>query len=246
MSSFKSTTSSSLFTGDHPTHVSFMDSQGIDLKRQSLNQHVEHVRRMSIEVAQGTSTWSRHTAAAVDAVTFFTLHPAFETALSRSDRIEVTRTLQQVAYHKSSGEPISLVADWCASEWLRLCEEQSDDIDALYGLALSWLHRSQAVLYKIYELARRSSSSSSASIRSYDRERRSLDNNSITHSLSGNSEDNEAKVNSADYVEARTSLQPATEYFDRAINAATAQQRKLGEELLARVSTTARIDWTCS
>lgn len=202
-----------------------------DSNQQIAERHIYHLARASKQVQEGLSTWAEHVEVATAAVRDFSRLSNYEALVPHPTRIVVAKTLQSIAYHLPNGTPVQEPADWCAIEWLKLHEDSSDDVDALHGLALSWLHRSQAALHRIYELDVSSSSSSSApDILILGSERNSLDTTAAA--ISGSTEeDYESRFNSADYVEARTSLQPSTDYFDLAIAAATRQHRLEGDLL---------------
>jgi hypothetical protein len=102
------------------------------------------------------------------------------------------------------------------------------------GLGQGWLSRAQHALARIHRQEGSSSSGASSG--------RPGTGQSVAYTASDESRDAaqaaaeaDARVHTADYVEARGILLPATEYFSRAVNMAERRGRLTGD-LLATVS----------
>ncbi|KAF2154665.1 hypothetical protein K461DRAFT_266055 [Myriangium duriaei CBS 260.36] len=204
-----------------------------DQDHQTVQDHVAEISRIANEINQGSTAWPQYLETATAAIQAFMLFPSFDMILAPQQKVDILNCLQQIAHQNQGSESSSEIADWCSSEWLRLLEHDSEHVDALYGLALYWLYRSQSVLHRIYESDRLSFSSSS-SLETHTHGRKSLES---SHSLRLDDieDDMENRLSSDEFIEARTSLQPAAEYFDRAITAA-GQQNLVNDEMLSRAA----------
>jgi hypothetical protein len=138
--------------------------------------------------------------------------------------------LQRLALADNDNGEITDISNWCTRQWMIICQREPQNVEALRGLGRAWLARAQPSLARIHRIDGNSSSSggssqwSAPSISASEDERQSA----------AATLDAERRSGTADYVEARGFLQPATEYFERAIAAATAQ-RTLSGDLLATV-----------
>lgn len=127
--------------------------------------------------------------------------------------------LQLLAFKDVDSGIITDIAAWCSRQWLVIVQREPQNLAALRGLGQMWLSRAQPSLARIH-----SSQGSSSSQRQ-------------GRSASGGKEsaaEAERRVGTADYVEARGFLQPATEYLERAVAAALAQSALSGD-LVAKV-----------
>lgn len=163
---------------------------------------------------------------------------------SPPEQVLIISKLQDVAYHDAETGGIQDIAQWCNRQWLRLLQQypassivlQSKSLQARQlrpmlnqtELGHSWLLRSQFWLARI-QVEEGSGGSSGSGIPVHPPP--TADEIGSTHSA--------ADLNfgryGPDYVEARGTLVPATEYFDRAVNAAHAESRLSGQ-LLTLVS----------
>ncbi|TKA76314.1 hypothetical protein B0A55_04196 [Friedmanniomyces simplex] len=128
-----------------------------------------------------------------------------------------------------NGEVPDLSA-WCTRQWMAMLQREPQNVEALRGLGRAWLARAQPALARLHRGDGSSTSSGESSHWS-------------APSVAGNSSEDERqsaaavveaerRAGTAEYVEARGFLQPAVEYFERAIAAATAL-RVLSGDLLA-------------
>ncbi|KAI9878128.1 MAG: hypothetical protein M1830_001811 [Pleopsidium flavum] len=144
------------------------------------------------------------------------------------EQIWIIEGLQKLAFRAQGSGGLSDVADWCLRQWLSLLHNHPENIDALKGLGQAWLSRAQTYLGRIH---REDSSSSSGFSQPH--------NGVVVYTSSDEERDAaaaaveaDARLHTADYVEARGMLLPAVEYFQRAVRAAELQ-RVLSGDLLA-------------
>ena len=146
----------------------------------------------------------------------------------------VLTTLQKLASMDADNGAVTDIMAWCTAHWLRIHQHDPQDLAALRGIGQAWLSRAQPALARIQRSERSSTRSGSSS------SRHTLPNGTATPNArqvqQAAAADTERRVGSPDFVEARGLLQPATEYLDRAVAAASMQQAITGN-LLAVVST---------
>ena len=159
--------------------------------------------------------------------------------------------LQRLASIDAEGDGINDLATWCSRQWLVLYQRDPQNIAALRGIGQFWLSRAQLILTRIYRKENSSSStsgsqSSAVALASGGMDESVNQNNNNNNSNNSNNPgiidsslpsaaETESRLGTADYVEVRGYLHPATEYFDKAVAAASAQE-VLSGELLAIVS----------
>ena len=139
--------------------------------------------------------------------------------------------LQRLASQDADNGGVPDVASWCSRQWLAISQRDSQNVSALRGIGQSWLARAQPILRRIHRAENSSSSSGGSSSRSAPSLSRSDEDRQSVASIA----EAERRAGTEDYVEARGYLQPATEYLERAVAAATTQ-RSLSGDLLATVS----------
>lgn len=148
--------------------------------------------------------------------------------------------LQRLAFADAENGGVPDIAAWCSRQWLVIFQSDQSNVAALRGIGQAWLSRAQPTLVRIQRTD--SSSSSSGSQRSGSQTQRSPSSRAAGTSAeqerqaAATAKEGERKAGTADYVEARGFLQPATEYLDRAV-AAASSQRVLSGDLLATVGT---------
>lgn len=128
-----------------------------------------------------------------------------------AEQVWMVAALQMLAYKDVDNGAVVDIASWCSRQWLNVVQRDANNVAALRGLGQMWLFKAQPALARIHSAQGRSSRQASESATEAER-----------------------RVGSADYVEARGVLQPAAEYFDRAVVAA-AGQSALSGDLLAKV-----------
>ena len=134
-----------------------------------------------------------------------------------SEQVTIVAALQTLAFKDGDNGAVVDIASWCSRQWLALLQRYTRNLSALRGLGQMWLSRAQPALARIHASQSCSSSGSSGS-----------------PPRSESAAEAERRVGTADYVEARGLLQPATEYLERAVTAAS-NQDVLAGDLLAKV-----------
>jgi hypothetical protein len=125
-----------------------------------------------------------------------------------AEQVWTIAALQILAFKDVDNGAVLDIASWCSRQWLVVVQRDSQNLSALRGLGQMWLSRAQPALARIHASQSRPSSESATEA--------------------------ERRVGTADYVEARGFLQPATEYLERAVAAASGQDATSGD-LLANV-----------
>lgn len=140
-------------------------------------------------------------------------------ATRTAEQVPIIAALQTLAFKDVDNGAVADLASWCSRQWLVLVQRDGQNLSALRGLGQMWLSRAQPALARIHASQSRSSSGASGSPRSES------------------AAEAERRVGTADYVEARGLLQPATEYLERAL-AAASNQNAVSGDLLAKVCCT--------
>lgn len=135
------------------------------------------------------------------------------------DQVYMLVALQTLALKDVDNGIITDIAAWCSRQWLVIVQREPQNLAALRGLGQMWLSRAQPSLARIHN-----SQGSSSSQRQ----------GRTTSGAKESASEAERRVGTADYVEARGFLQPATEYLERAVAAALAQNALSGD-LAAKV-----------
>lgn len=129
------------------------------------------------------------------------------------EQVWIIAALQTLAFKDVDSVAVPDIASWCSRQWLVIIQRDAQNLSALRGLGQMWLSRAQPALARVHTSQVRSSSAREGSESATEAERR---------------------VGSADHMEARGFLQPAAEYLERAVAAASSQDAINGD-LLAKV-----------
>ncbi|KAL3424789.1 duf786 family protein [Phlyctema vagabunda] len=114
-----------------------------------------------------------------------------------AEQVWVIQGLQDFAYYDSDAGSIQDIAEWCQSSWLKVLRNHPENPQVLTGLGSNWLQRAQAALSKIQ----------------YDE----------SSEFSNTSSSQRQRLQEPYYVEARGYLQPAVDFYSRAVRAADAE-----------------------
>ncbi|CAD6452945.1 04eb4763-fb1e-47c9-a447-4decbfaf29b3 [Sclerotinia trifoliorum] len=109
-----------------------------------------------------------------------------------AEQVWIIRGLQSFAFYDADNGSVIDIADFCQNAWLRVLRNYPENVDVLTGLGRNWLQRSQATLASIHW----------------------EEGNDTTEPQ------NDPRRQGPLYVEARGYLQPAVDFFTRAIRAA--------------------------
>ncbi|KAF2221739.1 hypothetical protein BDZ85DRAFT_313954 [Elsinoe ampelina] len=192
---------------------------------QGITSTINEAFQIASEVATGVSTWSQHVPFAIRAVRMFSSSTHFQSRRSSDEQIDTTETLQNIAYHDPESGGIQEIAQWCLDQWLRLLQQDTDNVKILSNVGRSWLWKAQSILLRIHDRERSPTSSTGGSTSSW----------SPPHVDGADGETDsirEARLHSSEYVEARGLLEPAVEYLDRAVDIATGHN-SLSADLLS-------------
>ncbi|KFY43444.1 hypothetical protein V495_03941 [Pseudogymnoascus sp. VKM F-4514 (FW-929)] len=120
------------------------------------------------------------------------------------EQVWLIQVLQDYAFHDADEGCIRDIARWCQSSWLRVLRDHPDNVTILKGLGNNWLQISQGYLARI-------------------------------HNEEGSCVSSDSTVNKNAqgplHVEARTHLQPAVDFFSKAVAAAEGSNSLTGELL---------------
>ncbi|KAK3713216.1 hypothetical protein LTR37_008649 [Vermiconidia calcicola] len=136
--------------------------------------------------------------------------------------------LQRLASSDTDNGGIPDLAAWCSQQWMIIYQRDAQNVAASRGIGQGYIAHAQPVLARIH----RADASSSSSGGSSQQSARSLSASEDERQSIVATAEAEKRAGTQDYVEARSLLQPATEYFERAVAAAT-EQRVLSGDLLA-------------
>jgi hypothetical protein len=179
--------------------------------------------------------------------------PSFGKSETIEFQTHVVDVLQRIAYYATDVGPVVDIADWCLANWLRILQPDPHNTVALKGTVVFrsapthyitltfplgigqwWLAKAQPCLSRIHAIDGSSSSSEGSRRRPGSDSMTTL---SMTHSQEEQqaaqaSVEAEARLHTADYVEARGILLPATEYLRRAVDEAERQHSASGHLLI--------------
>ncbi|KAJ9195732.1 hypothetical protein DTO166G4_178 [Paecilomyces variotii] len=149
------------------------------------------------------------------------MHISQEPRIERK-QLELIEALQNLAYYDADSGGVKDLAEWCMQKWLTVLEEDPENWQALKdseaGLGHAWLFKSQVSLAKIHGKEESAVSTMELPRPSSGEHHSKMDDENVLHG--------------ADYVEARGTLQPSTEYFSRAVRAAEKKHELTGELLV--------------
>lgn len=137
--------------------------------------------------------------------------------------------VQRLAFVDAETGVITDLAAWCSRQWLVIHQRDANNLAALRGLGQAWLSRAQPSLARIHRADGASSSSGQSSLS--QRSFQSIQEEALADAANAEAE---RRAGTADYVEARGFLQPATDYLERALASATTQ-RVVSGDLLSTV-----------
>lgn len=170
---------------------------------------------------------ARSVVAHIDSTTFM------QRASRTTEQAWMIAGLQRLAFADAENGGVPDVASWCSRQWLVIFQREQTNVAALRGIGQAWLSRAQPTLARI-QRSDSGSSSGGSSQRSGGSQQRPSSSSKRSKEQEAAAKEAERKAGTADYVEVRGFLQPATEYLDRAVQAASAQ-RVLSGDLLATV-----------
>ncbi|KAE8447583.1 hypothetical protein EG329_010554 [Mollisiaceae sp. DMI_Dod_QoI] len=158
------------------------------------------VNQLNNVMASTPTDWETYLPSARSAMSALDHVRFFRDSQRYTEQVWILHGLQGFAFHEPDAGAIRDVAEWCQSAWLRILRNYPEDVETLTGLGHNWLQRAQATLARIQREEGTDSSSSgsgqAASLPADPRRQGPL------------------------YVEARGYLQPAVDFFTRAVTSA--------------------------
>ncbi|PPJ61032.1 hypothetical protein CBER1_01985 [Cercospora berteroae] len=185
------------------------EEQRIDICKTSLNQILTSLKEDPRE-------WRAHIPLARTIIAHLNATTLMQQTDRLQERVWLIGGLQRLAYADPDSGGAPDVAAWCSQQWAVIQQSQSNNTSALRGLGQAWLARAQPTLARIQREEGRSSGDGPA-------QSRAGNTSSQTEA--------EKRAGTAQYVEARGSLQPAIDFLERAIAAATSQHTLTGDLL---------------
>ncbi|KAF2723312.1 hypothetical protein K431DRAFT_28228 [Polychaeton citri CBS 116435] len=198
------------------------EDQRIAVCKTSVSQIYEMLRR-SPQQWRSFLTLARSVMGHIDTTTFM------QQANRTAEQAWLVAGLQRLAYADADNGGVQDIAHWCSRQWLVIFHRDPNNVAALRGIGQAWLWRAQPTLARIHR--QDGSGSSSGGSGGSQISLPILSNEQESALMAQQTAEAERKAGTADFVEARGYLQPATEYLERAVAAATAQQQLSGDLL---------------
>lgn len=207
-------------------------SNNVDFQR--LSAIIQELRRLGLDSGSSANQVDQQLTSARSIIHLLDQTALLQRVAGVDVQVLIVSRLQDLAYHDPDSGGIRDIAQWCVSHWLRLLQQNREDVGVLQGLyhitsferpenpnpktglGQAWLLRSQTSLAGIQSEEGNSSSGM------YDYCPRSTSNDFLDEEADYTLATTEAnsRRHTADYVEARGTLIPATEYLTRAVNIA--------------------------
>ncbi|GAB7364423.1 hypothetical protein MBLNU230_g4964t1 [Neophaeotheca triangularis] len=165
---------------------------------------------------------ARQITAHLDATTFMSQ------TTRTAEQTWIIASLQRLAFIDADNGGVLDIAAWCSRQWLLIVQRDALNVGALKGLGQIWLARAQPALARIQQGENDASgdgsvgSNASTGGKKESKEKRAAEAR----------QEAERRAGSADYVEARGMVQPASEYLERAVRTAGAQKALSGDLLV--------------
>ncbi|PVH93224.1 hypothetical protein DM02DRAFT_243248 [Periconia macrospinosa] len=183
----------------------------------------------SIRTALDTSpdSWREHTQAIRNMMASLEFRDTSPDDSRKEWQVSVITVFQRVAHADvdHGGSVVLDIADWCLKQSVVLIQLYPDDVALLALIGENWLLRAQQPLINIHHAEQSSVSSGDSQNATLScPERQARAQNAALEA--------KQRLDTADYVEARTLLLPAVEYLKRAVDAAHAQDKIYGALLV--------------
>ncbi|KAI9794200.1 MAG: hypothetical protein M1816_006125 [Peltula sp. TS41687] len=151
--------------------------------------------------------------------------------ISDEDLIWMVEDIQRLAFYDSDNGGVQDLATWCEIQWLKLLHNPQSRTAALIGLGRNWLERAQKPLAIITQDDVSPSSETTNSMTSDTAVSYTQQDDDAHHEQAVT--EAAARLHTANYVEARGLLQPATDFFSRAVRTIDKDDNQMGELLEA-------------
>jgi len=98
---------------------------------------IREVRRISEDDDMAPRNWEERIRIARTAMETIDSTRFMDLPNRSQERIFVIGALQRLAYHDADVGGVADIAQWCVTQWLRMLQQNADDLDALCGLSPS-------------------------------------------------------------------------------------------------------------
>ncbi|TVY20254.1 hypothetical protein LARI1_G000732 [Lachnellula arida] len=197
-------------------------SRSTDQEPEDLVEQVKSIVTLLYEVVSSCShEWETYVPSARSAMTALDRIHFFRDPQRYDEQVWMLHGIQDFAYHDADSGCIRDMAEWCQSAWLRILRNYPRKCRDSYR---NWLQRSQATLARIHrEEGSDSSSQGSGNLFDFDTDQDSDDDIASPPS--------DPRREGPLYVEARGYLQPAVDFYGRAVRSADALGSTTGDLL---------------
>lgn len=179
---------------------------------EDLVEQVKNIVNILYEVVSSRpNEWEAYLPSARSAMTALDHLRFFRDPARFAEQVWIIQGLQDFAYHDADSGCIRDIAEYCQSSWLRVLRNHPENVESLSGLGRNWLQRAQATLARIHREEGNDSSSGGSG--------------------QAGSPPADPRRQGPLYVEARGYLQPAVDFYARAIRAADALGSTTGDLL---------------
>ncbi|TVY59166.1 hypothetical protein LCER1_G000174 [Lachnellula cervina] len=189
-------------------------SRSFDQEPEDLVEQVKSIVTLLYEVVTSCPhEWETYVPSARSAMTALDRIHFFRDPQRYDEQVWMLHGIQDFAYHDADSGCIRDMAEWCQAAWLRILRNNPENVETLTGLGRNWLQRSQATLARIHrEEGSDSSSQGSGHLFDFDTAQDSDDDIASPPS--------DPRRQGPLYVEARGYLQPAVDFYGRAVRSA--------------------------
>ena len=105
---------------------------------------LDEIRSLGDRIAQNRNDWPRITSFARSLLRQLNLDVVMQSQRRIPDQALAIATLQRIAYHDADAGGVQDIAEWCLSQWLRILQHDSQNVDALRGSICTSYHSVQA------------------------------------------------------------------------------------------------------
>ncbi|KAK0126019.1 hypothetical protein ONS95_007640 [Cadophora gregata] len=169
------------------------------------------VTQLNDVVASNPHDWETYLPSARSALAALEHVRFFRNPQRYAEQVWILHGLQDYAFHDSDSGCIPEIADFCQTSWLRILRNYPENVETLTGLGSNWLQRAQATLARI--------------------QREECNDSSSQGSGQAASPPTDPRRQGPLYVEARGYLQPAVDFYARAVRSSDALGRISGDIL---------------
>ncbi|TAQ91287.1 hypothetical protein B7494_g462 [Chlorociboria aeruginascens] len=201
-------------------------SRNTEQDPEGLVEQVKSIVTLLYGVASSCSDeWETYLPSARSAMTALDRLRFFRDPQRFAEQVWIIQGLQDYAYHDADNGCIRDIAEYCQASWLRVLRNYPENVDSLAGLGRNWLQRSQATLARIQrEEGSDSSGTSTGNPVEFPEEEDDIYQFDTAPAT-------DTRRQGPLYVEARGYLQPAVDFYARAVRAGDVLESTTGDLL---------------